>query len=41
MERMLYRNTVLGLIRQAGGAITQDMALELNKKLRQIRKPEG
>lgn len=41
MERMLYRNTVLGLIRQAGGAITQEMALELNKKLRQIRKPEG
>jgi len=39
MERMLYRNTVLGLVRQAGGAITQEMALELNQKLRQIPKP--
>lgn len=39
MERMLYRNTVVGLIRQAGGAITEQMALELNRKLRQIKKP--
>lgn len=39
MERMLYRNTVVGLIRQAGGAITEEMALELNQKLRQIKKP--
>ena len=41
MERMLYRNTVLGLVRQAGGAITQKMALELNQKLRQIPKPDN
>ena len=41
MERMLYRNTVLGLVRQAGGAITQEMALELNQKLRQIPKPDN
>lgn len=40
MERMLYRNTVVGLIRQAGGAITREMAVELNRKLRQIRKHE-
>ena len=40
MERMLYRNTLEGLIRQAGGAITEEMALELNAKLRTIKKPE-
>lgn len=40
MEQMLYRSTVLGLIHQAGGAITQEMALELNQKLRQIPKPD-
>jgi len=40
MEQMLYRNTVIGLIKQAGGAITEEMALELNKKLRQIPKPK-
>ena len=39
MERMLYRNTLEGLIRQAGGAITEEMALELNAKLRTIKKP--
>ena len=38
MEQMLYRNTVIGLIKQAGGAITEEMALELNRKLRQIPK---
>ena len=41
MERMLYRNTVIGLIKQAGGAITEEMALELNQKLRQIPKQDS
>ncbi len=39
MEKMLYRNTVIGLIKQAGGVITEEMALELNRQLRKIRKP--
>ena len=39
MERMLYRNTVVWLIRQAGGVITEQTTLELNRKLRQIKKP--
>ena len=41
MERMLYRNSVIGLIKQAGGAITEEMALELNQKLRQIPKQDS
>lgn len=38
MERMLNRSTVIGLVKMAGGAITQEMVLELNQKLTKIKK---
>ncbi|MFA9376378.1 MAG: glycoside hydrolase family 2 protein [Lachnotalea sp.] len=40
MERMTYRNTVLGLVKLVGGAITTEMVVDLNKKLIKIKKPQ-
>ena len=40
MERMTYRNTVLGLVKLVAGAITTEMVVELNKKLTKIKKSE-
>lgn len=41
MQQMLYRSTVIGLIQMAGGAITQEMVRELNRKLTQIPKKKS
>lgn len=41
MEAMLYKNTFIKFFKMAGGAITPEMVVEINKKLTQMKKPES
>lgn len=40
IERMMNQTTVIDMMKHAGGAITPEMLIELNKRLTQIKKPE-
>lgn len=40
MEAMLLRNTFIKFFKMAGGAITPEMVVEINRKLTKMKKPE-
>ncbi len=40
MEAMLFRNTFIKFFKMAGGAITPEMVVEINRKLTKMKKPE-
>ena len=40
MEAMLFRNTFIKFYKMAGGAITPEMVVEINRKLTKMKKPE-